>query len=280
MLMAMKPVQEMVYATPGYSFCIQRLEHRRLHFNWHYHEDVELILIARGEGHIHVGDLVKAYKAPAGFLIGPALPHAFLSIDTLDGWIIQFPAKHISYANAPSEFAAIVNALAESKKGLSFSPSTVMDCLPALRDMDCSVGLEKWLEVLKILNMLGQDEDREFCSLVPHNLDGQADHFEQAITQVYNTIDKAHSLEDISKTVGMKVGSFCKAFRKRYGLSFVEYVHSIRITIAKKLLIQTQFYIDDICYESGFNNVSFFNRKFKEATGLTPSQYRKRYRET
>lgn len=275
----MKPVQEIVYATPGYSFCIQHLDKRRLHFNWHYHEDVELILIVQGEGHIHIGDLVKTYKAPAGFLIGPALPHAFLSLGPLDGWIIQFPVKHITYANAPSEFSTIVNAISESKKGLSFSPPTVTACLPLLNDMECAVGLGKWLEILKMLNMLAQDRDREYCSLLLHQQDGQADCFEQAITQVYNTIDKAQSLGEISKKAGMKVGSFCKTFRKRYGLSFIEYVHSIRINIAKKLLIQTQFYIDDICYETGFNNVSFFNRKFKEATGFTPSQYRKRYRE-
>jgi len=275
----MNPVREIVYATPGYSFCIQYFDDRRLHFNWHYHEDIELVLIKKGEGQIHIGDLVKYYKAPAGFLIGPSLPHGLLSIGSLQGWIIQFQEKHIRYPNALPEFANIINAISESKKGLSFSPSVITGCLPLMDGLNNSNGLEKWLGLLKVLNMLSQDRNRELCSLLPHNQDVQTDRFEQAITQVFNEIDKTHNLEEVSQKVGMKVSTFCKTFRRRYGLSFIEYVHSIRINNAKKLLIQTKFYIDDICYESGFNNVSFFNRKFKETTGLTPSGYRKRYRE-
>ncbi len=275
----MNPVREIVYATPGYSFCIQYLDDRRLHFNWHYHEEIELVLIRKGEGHIHIGDLVKQYKAPAGFLIGSSLPHGFLSIGSLEGWIIQFHERYIRYPNAPSEFTNILSILSESRRGLSFSPSIIADCLPMLDELDQSNGLEKWLWLLKVLNALSQDKHREVCSLLSQSQDVQADRFEQAISQIYNEIDKSHNLEDVSRKVGMNVSSFCKTFKKRYGISFIQYVHSIRINTAKKMLIQTKFYIDDICYESGFNNVSFFNRKFKEATGLTPSEYRKRYRE-
>ncbi len=275
----MNPVREIVYATPGYSFCIQYFDDRRLHFNWHYHEETELVLIKKGEGQIHIGDLVKYYRAPAGFLIGPSLPHGLLSIGSLQGWIIQFQEKQIKYPNAPSEFTNIINAISESKKGLSFSAPVITGCLPMMDELNASNGLEKWLLLLKVLNTLSQDKNRELCSLLPHNQDVQTDRFEQALTQIFNEIDKTHNLEEVSQKVGMKVSSFCRTFRRRYGLSFIEYVHSIRINNAKKLLIQTKFYIDDICYESGFNNVSFFNRKFKKATGLTPSRYRKLYRE-
>ncbi|HBE45832.1 putative AraC family transcriptional regulator [uncultured spirochete] len=278
-LFDMNPVREIIYPTPGYSFCIQYFDDRRLHFNWHYHEDIELVLIKNGEGQAHIGDLVKHYKAPAGFLLGPSLPHGLLSIGFLQGWIIQFQEKHIKYPNAPSEFINILNVIGESKKGLSFSSPAIVDCLPLMENLNSSNGLDKWLWLLKVLNVLSQDKNRELCSLLPHNQEVLTDRFEQAITQIFNEIDKTYNLEEVSRKVGMKVSSFCKTFKKRYGLSFIEYIHSIRINNAKKLLIQTKFYIDDICYESGFNNVSFFNRKFKEVTGLTPSEYRKRYRE-
>ncbi len=275
----MNPVREIVYPTPGYSFCIQYFDDRRLHFNWHYHEDVELVLINKGEGQIHIGDLVKYYRAPAGFMIGSSLPHGILSIGSLQGWIVQFQEKSIKYPNAPTEFSAIANALSESKKGLSFSQVVVAECLSRMDCLNTSTGLEKWLCLLQVLNTLSLDRDRELCSLLPHNQEVQTDRFEQAITHLFNEIDQTHNLEEMSAKVGMKISTFCKTFKKRYGISFIEYVHSIRINNAKKLLIQTNFYIDDICYESGFHNVSFFNRKFKKITGLTPSAYRKRYRE-
>jgi AraC-like DNA-binding protein len=60
-------------------------------------------------------------------------------------------------------------------------------------------------------------------------------------------------------------------------MTLVEYIHSIRINTAKKLLQQSKMYVDDICYECGFNSVSFFNRKFKRYTGMTPMEYRRRF---
>jgi len=73
----MKPVKEIVYPTPGYSFCAQHLEKRRLHFNWHYHEEVELVIIRNGKGHVHIGDIVRDFASPAVFLIGSFVPHGF-----------------------------------------------------------------------------------------------------------------------------------------------------------------------------------------------------------
>jgi len=102
---------------------------------------------------------------------------------------------------------------------------------------------------------------------------------DQIISQIYSEITRTYNLDTVSKQAGMKVSTFCKTFKKRYGMSFTHYIHSIRINIAKKMLIKTNFYIDDISIESGFNNVSFFIRKFREFTGLTPSEYRKRYKE-
>ena len=85
------------------------------------------------------------------------------------------------------------------------------------------------------------------------------------------TLDKAAEIANLSTT------AFCRFFKERTRKSFTEFVNEVRIGEASKLLIDSDFNISQICYEVGFNNISNFNRKFKEIMNLTPKAYRSSY---
>ncbi len=82
-------------------------------------------------------------------------------------------------------------------------------------------------------------------------------------------------LEEIAAEVNMTIPSFCRYFKKVTGKTFTEFVNEFRIVHACKLLSEEQFSISEVCYESGFNNFSHFNRLFKQKTGKNPNAYRK-----
>jgi AraC-like DNA-binding protein len=82
-------------------------------------------------------------------------------------------------------------------------------------------------------------------------------------------------LEDISAIANMTVPSFCRYFKRVTGKTFTEFVNEFRIVHACKLLSEERHTISEVCYESGFNNFSHFNRLFKEKTGQSPNAYRK-----
>lgn len=65
------------------------------------------------------------------------------------------------------------------------------------------------------------------------------------------------------------------AIKRVTGMRFREYLVSLRIEHAKLLLLNTSLPIASVAEMSGYPNVSYFNRSFKEATNRTPSQYRK-----
>ena len=69
---------------------------------------------------------------------------------------------------------------------------------------------------------------------------------------------------------GMKI-----LFKKVTGKTFTHFVNEYRLVHASKLLADTSLSITDVCFESGFNNFSHFNKQFKEFTGKSPSDYRK-----
>ena len=82
------------------------------------------------------------------------------------------------------------------------------------------------------------------------------------------------SLEEIADLVSMTVPSFCRYFKKITNKTFTQFVNEYRLVHASKLLAEQPMSITQVCYDSGFNNFSHFNKSFKAFTGQNPSEYR------
>jgi two-component system response regulator YesN len=83
------------------------------------------------------------------------------------------------------------------------------------------------------------------------------------------------SIDEAASRVNCSRYYFCRLFKKVLGMSFVEYVHRMRIDHAKDLLLSSDHAVAYIAGEVGFENVSHFNRVFRRFTGITPSSFRK-----
>ena len=81
-------------------------------------------------------------------------------------------------------------------------------------------------------------------------------------------------MTEIADMVNMTVPAFCRYYKKVTGKTFTQFVNEFRIVHATKLLAESHSSITDICYESGFNNFSHFNKLFKNFTGKSPLKYR------
>ena len=82
------------------------------------------------------------------------------------------------------------------------------------------------------------------------------------------------NLSAVAEDIGMSESAFSHFFKKRTNRSFVDYLNDIRIGHAAKILYETTYTVSEVCYSSGFNNISNFNRIFKKKKGQTPSEYR------
>ena len=74
--------------------------------------------------------------------------------------------------------------------------------------------------------------------------------------------------------VNMSESAFSHFFKKRTNMSFINYVNNQRIAKACNLLASTTLSASEICWECGFNNKSWFYRKFSETYGMSPKEYR------
>jgi AraC-like DNA-binding protein len=82
-------------------------------------------------------------------------------------------------------------------------------------------------------------------------------------------------MADIATELGMSESRFSRFFKRSTGNSFTDFVNRVRINSACHLLMQTDHYVTDICYQVGFNNVANFNRRFLEIKGMTPTEFRR-----
>lgn len=85
------------------------------------------------------------------------------------------------------------------------------------------------------------------------------------------------SLKDVAKVVNLNPNYISQVFKKSAGTTFSQYLVNLRITQAKKLLTTTNFSINEISLQSGFNDYFYFLKTFKKYTGETPSEYRNQH---
>ena len=110
----------------------------------------------------------------------------------------------------------------------------------------------------------------------------QKHHQDEQILKAQNLIEKNYAqeihMDTLADQIGMSLRNFKRRFRKATGDTPLAYLQRYRIEAAKRLLENTQINIAEICYEVGYEDLSFFRRIFKRQVGLTPSEYRQRIR--
>jgi AraC-like DNA-binding protein len=86
------------------------------------------------------------------------------------------------------------------------------------------------------------------------------------------------SIEQMSGLTGYSETHFIRFFQKTTGLRFTDWLNRYRLSMATRLLTLSDDPITDVAAQTGFNNLSYFNRSFKQKYGMTPHEYRKQNR--
>jgi two-component system response regulator YesN len=82
------------------------------------------------------------------------------------------------------------------------------------------------------------------------------------------------TLEDVSREVNISPNYFSKLFKDETGSNFIDYLTTLRIDKAKKLLCDSKYVNKEICYQIGYSDPNYFSRIFKKIVGVTPTEYR------
>ena len=105
--------------------------------------------------------------------------------------------------------------------------------------------------------------------------DADIAHCQSWIAEHYEQPSPVASMIQLS---GMSERTFVRRFKQATGMSPIEYVHTLRLEEAKQLLESDDVPVEAIAQEVGYEDAAFFGRLFRRKVGITPTQYRKRFR--
>jgi len=106
-------------------------------------------------------------------------------------------------------------------------------------------------------------------------LQNEQDQLHQYMTKHKPYLEEALSLQELSQKTSIPMKRLSLLINQKIGMHFFDFVNAYRIEESKKLLKKSDFTIQQIMYEVGFNSKSSFNTAFKKHTSLTPSAFRK-----
>lgn len=279
-----KPTLEKIEPEFGSSFSLRTYyrdpDNKKPTF-WHYHPEVELVYVNGGCGKRQIGSHISYYRNGDLILIGSLLPHCSFT-DSLTGHecesVVQFRQDLLGdyFFEAP-ELRGIRNLLERAKKGIVFHGNTkrrIGAMIEELRHKEAFPRLMGLLEVLKELEKADNYTILNAGGFVLETSFQDNDRINIIFNFVKKEFTRSISLDEISQKVSMTNPAFCRYFKKITGKTFTRFVNEYRLTHAAKLLHEKQISITDVCFESGFNNFSHFNKQFKAFTGKSPSVYR------
>lgn len=253
------------------------------HNPWHYHPECEITAIDEGKGVLFVGDYVTNYEKNDLILIGPNLPHEYRSsIKKTPDFLTKSTSIHFRKDFPGDDFYKIPEAkiifhiLEQSKRGIKFNDRTAqIKVKEKLSQIFQVKGIERINILFSILEIMAYSEEQEYLSSQSF-IDSIEEDQDQKMYKIYKYImanfKEQISIDLLASEVNMTKTSFCRFFKKRTNKSLVQYVNEIRIGYACKMLYSETFNISEAAYESGFENISNFNKQFMKIKKKTPSQ--------
>lgn len=283
----MKPIFEKFDKPDDQSFYLEEVVKTYFPDPWHFHTEIEILYIKEAYGTKYIGDSIGLFSPGDVVIIGSDTPHVWESHSDFmnpenklmsNAIVILFLEDIIgkSFSSIP-EFYKIKQFLDESKRGIQFFNKTREKLIKHINGLSSRNGMNRLIGLFKILDIMSTSNDIKYLSAPNYksliiNLEDK-DRMETIYRYVIQNYSNKILLEEIASKVNLTPHSFCRYFKSRTGKVFSSFVNEVRIGNSCKLLLENKESISQVCYDSGFNYFSNFNRQFKKIKGITPSEY-------
>ncbi|MEI7828750.1 MAG: AraC family transcriptional regulator [Prolixibacteraceae bacterium] len=258
--------------------------------SWHYHNNYEISFITEGTGRRIVADSMEEFQPGDLVFLGSNLPHVWVAEKesqvmtdrTLEMVFLQFSANILfPQLLALPEFKNIKRALELSERGIQIVDRTLNEVSELMLQLPYLKSFDRMNYFFKLMDIIGKSD-----SNIPL---ASEEYMRKRFTTGNRRIAQLHDylmnhyreeidLEKLADLVHMAEGSLCRFFKQNVGTSIFEYLNRIKVDFACKLLMDPEIGVFDVCLDSGFNNLSHFNKQFRKNTGVTPTEYRKRFK--
>ncbi len=236
----------------------------------HYHEYFELYYLEAGARYQVAGETLYCL-GPGDFILFPpyAMHYSYGEKD------VSFKRLLLYFTNEAVKFPEIRGILAQ--KSLIFQAEDKKDIYSWLRmilkEQEEMAAYAEYAMLLA-LNQLLITLVRSMSDKPPAHSEKQ-NRMSQILHYLNENYTEPVTLEALAARFYINPYYLCREFKKHMGSTVIQYVNSLRILHAKRLLQETDKKVTEISKIVGFSNVTHFNRTYKSITGMSPSQTRR-----
>ena len=162
-------------------------------------------------------------------------------------------------------FAIIIRIASENDSNLNQIIDTDLDIINKLNDT------ESYNELVSVsVNLITRISKNMLSSIYS----GRSQIIIKALQFINKNYQEKISLKDIETNLHVNASYFSTLFKQEMGVTFTDYLNSLKIEHACHLLTETNLSIIDVSLSTGFDDQSYFTKVFKKAKGMTPKAYR------
>ncbi|MDR1557167.1 MAG: AraC family transcriptional regulator [Tannerellaceae bacterium] len=253
----------------------------------HIHPEFELNYLENASGAIRiVEDSVEEIGDLDLVLIAGGSPHAYSNhkckFEGTTEMTIQFYRSMFDSLINKRHFKTIKVMFENAVHGLIFSRQMIIQIRPKLKMLsgeapDSFRNFLILVEILKNLSLDGAARRLNASDKIKKFSHIDSDRLERIMLFLHENYHRPVTLTSVADLINVSESSLTRFLKKWTGKTFIDNLNDIRISEAACRLIDTSDSVAEICYKSGFNNLSNFNRAFRKRKSLTPTEYREKY---
>ena len=279
----LKASYEVLQPPGNHSFLVRTFGKTGFSAPYHFHPEYELTWIVKGSGKRYAGSNMAGFTDGDLVLLGPHVPHCWKlqpEGKNARSVVIQFTADFLGNDFfSKAELLNIHQLFQRSSSGIQFMKGTkAQELIKELTEE--KNNFKQLIRLLEILQQLAVS--KEYVLLDQQRLTAEISPANQArinpiFAYLVENFRREVSLNKAAAIAGMTPNAFCKYFKRITRKTFMETVIEYRINYATQQLIQSDKTISDICYDSGFGDISHFYKMFKAKMQVSPLHYRQQF---
>ncbi len=239
----------------------------------------------KSSGKRYVGDSIATFSPGDLCLFGPDVPHTFYNKHQpadreVHQIVVQFHEHCLGegFFDRP-QFSNIKALFERSLYGISFSGPERDAVEQKLKHMVAADDTEATASLISILGVLSRAANYQLLSRqkkMGSSIQRDTERMNRIYHYLLDNFRHDVSLEQIAAVANLSTAAFCRYFKQHTRKTLSEFVNELRISHACQLLKKKELSVLQVCYESGFNNISYFNRQFKQQMAVSPLQFQKK----
>lgn len=254
---------------------------------YHYHPEFDILFSLKDHaGEFLSGDHIGRLTRGTLIMNGPNIPHALHSgkPDESDPArpslaVIQFSRESLGEdLLRKHELQPVREFLDAAVRGFEFHGETARQGGELILGMETQSPFERFLQLLRLLKLFALSPEKRPLASPAYSPSLKArdiTRLDEVLGWLRRRKTDAVTLEEAAAVARMSPKSFCRFFKANTGKTLVEYLHELRVGEACRQLLETDLPVSEIALECGFNNLSNFNRRFRELKGMTPREFRR-----